>query len=72
NLLGYAEDAAKMGVAFDMAAGDAGTAMATMANVLGKPISEMAKFGDAINHLSDNANAKAADIVNVIARAGSD
>ncbi|HHE9472724.1 phage tail tape measure protein [Haemophilus influenzae] len=60
NLLGYAEDAAKMGVAFDMAAGDAGTAMATMANVLGKPISEMAKFGDAINHLSDNANAKAA------------
>ncbi|AXP37800.1 TPA: phage tail tape measure protein [Haemophilus influenzae] len=72
NLLGYAEDAAKMGVAFEMAAGDAGTAMATMANVLGKLISEMAKFGDAINHLSDNANAKAADIVNVIARAGSD
>lgn len=72
NLLGYAEDAAKMGVAFDMAAGDAGTAMATMANVLGKPIQEMAKFGDAINYLSDNANAKASDIVNVIARAGSD
>ena len=72
NLLGYAEDVAKMGVAFDMAAGDAGTAMATMANVLGKPIKEMAKFGDAINYLSDNANAKASDIVNVIARAGSD
>ncbi|RZN55083.1 phage tail tape measure protein [Avibacterium paragallinarum] len=72
HLIGYAEDAAKMGVAFDMAAGDAGTAMATMANVLGKPITEMATFGDAINHLSDNANAKAADIVNVIARVGSD
>lgn len=72
NLLGYAEDAAKMGVAFDMAAGDAGTAMATMANVLGKPISEMARFGDAINYLSDNANSKASDIVNVMARAGSD
>ncbi|RGE47350.1 transglycosylase [Mannheimia granulomatis] len=72
HLLGYAEDAAKMGVAFDMAAGDAGTAMATMANVLGKPIKEMAKFGDAINYLSDNANAKASDIVNVITRAGSD
>ncbi|MDP8162801.1 phage tail tape measure protein [Phocoenobacter skyensis] len=72
NLIGYATDAAKMGVAFDMAAGDAGTAMATMANVLGKPISEMAKFGDAINHLSDNANAKARDIVEVIARSGSD
>lgn len=72
HLLGYAEDAAKMGVAFDMAAGEAGTAMATMANVLGKPIGEMARFGDAINYLSDNANSKAADIVNVIARAGSD
>lgn len=72
NLLGYAKDAATMGVAFDMAAGDAGTAMATMANVLGKPITEMAQFGDVINHLSDNANSKAADIVNVITRVGSD
>ncbi|TNG92251.1 phage tail tape measure protein [Pasteurellaceae bacterium USgator11] len=72
HLIGYASDAAKMGVAFDMAAGDAGTAMATMSNVLGKPIAEMSKLGDAINHLSDNANSKAADIVNVITRAGSD
>ena len=72
NLLGYAKDAATMGVAFDMAAGDAGEAMATMANVLGKPITEMAQFGDVINHLSDNANSKAADIVNVITRVGSD
>ncbi len=72
SLLGYAEAAAKMGVAFDMAAGDAGTAMATMANVLVKPIHEMSVLGDAINHLSDNANSKAADIVNVITRAGSD
>ena len=70
NLLGYAKDAATMGVAFDMAAGDAGEAMATMANVLGKPITEMAQFGDVINHLSDNANSKAKD--NVITRVGSD
>ncbi len=72
NLLGYAKDAVTMGVAFDMAAGDAGEAMATMANVLGKPITEMAQFGDVINHLSDNANSKAKDIVNVITRVGSD
>ncbi|WP_109128173.1 phage tail tape measure protein [Aggregatibacter segnis] len=72
NLLGYAKDAATMGVAFDMAAGDAGEAMATMANVLGNPITEMAQFGDVINHLSDNANSKAKDIVNVITRVGSD
>ena len=72
NLLSYAKDSATMGVAFDMAAGDAGEAMATMANVLGKPITEMAQFGDVINHLSDNANSKAKDIVNVITRVGSD
>ena len=72
NLLSYAKDEATMGVAFDMAAGDAGEAMATMANVLGKPITEMAQFGDVINHLSDNANSKAKDIVNVITRVGSD
>ena len=29
-------------------------------------------MGDAINHLSDNANSKAADIVNVLTRVGSD
>ena len=33
NLLGFATNAAKMGVAFDMAAGDAGKAMATLSNV---------------------------------------
>ncbi|MBS9780866.1 MAG: phage tail tape measure protein [Gammaproteobacteria bacterium] len=70
SLLGFAGDAAKMGVAFDMAAGDAGGAMATMSNVLGRPIEKMSELGDAINHLSDNANAKARDIVNVINRAG--
>lgn len=72
NLIGFATDAAKMGVAFDMAAGDAGTAMATMSNVLGIPIPKIGLLGDAINHLSDNANSKAADIVNVLTRVGSD
>ena len=37
NLLGYAEDAAKNGVASDMAAGDAGTAMANHGERIGKP-----------------------------------
>lgn len=69
-LLGFAKDAATMGVAFDMSAGEAGDAMVTMANVLNKPIEQMRSFGDAINHLSDNANSQARDIVNVVARAG--
>ncbi|QRQ82067.1 phage tail tape measure protein [Paralysiella testudinis] len=72
NLLGFAEDAAKMGVAFDMAAGHAGESMATLSNVLQIPITKVGVLGDAINHLSDNANSNAADIVNVLTRVGSD
>lgn len=72
NLTGFAEDAAKMGVAFDMAAGQAGESMATLSNVLQIPIPKIGILGDAVNHLSDNANAKAADIVNVLTRVGSD
>lgn len=71
-LIGFAEDAAKMGVAFDMSADSAGEAMATMSNVLRRPIETMSEFGDAINYLSDNTNSKAADIVNVMTRVGSD
>ncbi|WP_239482333.1 phage tail tape measure protein [Neisseria elongata] len=72
NLIGFAEKAAKMGVAFDMAAGQAGESMATLSNVLQIPIPKIGTLGDAINHLSDNANSKAADIVNVLTRVGSD
>lgn len=72
NLIGFATDAAKMGVAFDMAAGQAGESMATLSNVLGIPIPKISRLGDAINHLSDNANSKASDIVNVLTRVGSD
>lgn len=71
-LIGFAEDAAKMGVAFDMSADSAGEAMATMSNVLRRPIETMSEFGDAINYLSDNTNSKAAAIVNVMTRVGSD
>lgn len=61
---------AKMATAFDMGAGDAGDAMAKLANVYQIPITEMSKLGDAINHLSDNTAAKARDIVPVLARVG--
>lgn len=71
NLKGFAIDAAKMGVAFDMAASEAGTAMAGMSNVLKIPIGMMGQYGDVINHLADNANSNARDIVNVLTRVGS-
>lgn len=71
NLTGFATDAAKMGIAFDMAAGDAGKSMATLSNVLGVPIPAIGRLGDAINYLSDNANSDAAGIVNVLTRVGS-
>lgn len=72
DLIGFASDASKMGVAFDMAAGQAGESMATLSNVLQIPIPKISRLGDAINHLSDNANSKASDIVNVLTRVGSD
>ena len=71
NLVGFAADAAKMGIAFDMSADEAGTAMAGLSNVFGVPIAKMGLFGDAINHLADNANSNGRDIVNVLTRVGS-
>ena len=70
-LKGFATDAAKMGIAFDMAASEAGTAMAGLSNVLKIPIADIGNLGDKINHLADNANSNARDIVNVLTRVGS-
>jgi TP901 family phage tail tape measure protein len=69
-LAGFAETAAKMSVAFDISADEAGQAMAKMSNVLQMPISDMERVGDAINHLSNNMAATAPEIVEVNLRAG--
>lgn len=66
----FAETAAKMSVAFDITADEAGQAMAKMSNVLQMPISEMGKVGDVINHLSNNIAATAGEIVEANLRAG--
>lgn len=71
-LQGFAEDAAVMGVAFDMTAEQAGTAMATLQNVLKRPIDTMNELSDAMNWLAANANSSGRDIVNVMTRAGSE
>lgn len=66
----FTETIAKMSVAFDMSAEEAGDSMAKLANVYQIPINEIGKLGDAINELSNNSPAKAADIVNALGRVG--
>ncbi|MFC5921688.1 phage tail tape measure protein, partial [Neisseria weixii] len=66
----FTETIAKMSVAFDMTAEQAGDSMAKLANVYNIPIAQIGKLGDAVNHLSNNSPAKASDIVNTLGRVG--
>jgi len=70
SILDFTTVVAKMSTAFDMSAGDAGTAMAGLMNIYGGGIKEVGILGDAINHLSNNSASKANDIVNVLGRIG--
>ncbi len=70
-LLRFAEDAAKMGVAFDLSGEQAGAAMTGLRSIFGMTQDEVVKLGDAINHLSNNMDAKASDLLNIANRAGS-
>ena len=66
----FTETIAKMSVAFDMSAEQAGDSMAKLANVYEIPIAQIGRLGDAINHLSNSSPAKAGDIVNTLSRVG--
>lgn len=70
-LLRFTEDAARMGVAFDVSAAQAGAAMTGLRSIFGLTQDGVVKLGDSINHLSNNMDAKAADMLNVANRAGS-
>jgi len=70
-LLRFAEDAAKMGIAFDLSGQQAGAAMTGLRSIFGLTQDEVVKLGDAINHLSNNMDAKASDLLNIANRAGS-
>lgn len=61
---------ARMAVAFDMAAEEAGDAMAKVANVYQIPIGEIGRLGDAINQISNESPAKASEIVRALSRVG--
>lgn len=70
DIAGFTETVAKMSVAFDMSAEQAGDSMAKLANVYQIPIAQIGKLGDAINHLSNSSPAKASDIVTAMGRVG--
>ena len=66
----FSELAAKMGVAFDMEAGEAGQKMANWKAAFGMDMDELRALGDKVNYLGNNSAASAASISNVISRVG--
>jgi len=69
-LLGFAEDAGKMGVAFDTTAEDAGSKMATWRTAFAMTQPQVRALADQINYLGDNGNATALKISDVVTRVG--
>ncbi len=69
-LIEFATAAAKMGVAFDISAEASGEAMAQWRKSLKLSQKDALLLGDAVNHLSNNMNAKAPAIVDIIRRQG--
>lgn len=74
DLTGFVDTTAKMAVAFDMTAEEAGNAIAKLRNVYSLDakggVKETTALGDAINALGDNTAAKESDIVNAMTRIG--
>ncbi|MCX8641669.1 MULTISPECIES: phage tail tape measure protein [unclassified Gilliamella] len=66
----FAEDAVKMGIAFDTTAEEAGSTMATWRTALKMTQGEVVSLSDKINLLSNTQNAKARDISDVVSRIG--
>jgi TP901 family phage tail tape measure protein len=70
DLIGFTEAAAKVGVAFDISADQAGEAMAKMMTGLGMTLPEVVSLSDAMNHLSNAQASSAAEILDVVRRVG--
>ncbi len=67
----FAEMAARVGIAFDMSAGDAGESLAKLKTQFGLSVAETGDLADAVNHLSNNMASKAKDITDYLLRIGS-
>lgn len=69
-LLQFAEDAAKMGVAFDIDAAEAGQMMANWRSAMALDQGQAIGLANAVNHLSNNMNANAGALGEVLQRQG--
>lgn len=67
----FTEDAAKMGVAFDLSGKQAGGAMTGLRSIYQLNQRDVVLLGDSYNHLSNSMDATAADMLNISNRAGS-
>lgn len=70
DLTGFAESAAKMGVAFDISAGQAGDMMAKWRTAFKMNQTEVVDFADKINYLGNTTAASAPLISDVVTRIG--
>lgn len=70
-LLGFADVAAKVGVAFDMSAGQTGEALAKIKTALGLTVDDTRLLADALNHLSNTSASAAPDLLDFMSRVGS-
>ena len=69
-LMEFANLAAKVGVAFDMSAGETGEALAKIKTALRLSVSETSLLADAINHLSNTSASSAPDLIDYMKRVG--
>jgi len=70
DLIRFTDAAARIGVAFDISAEQAGGSMANLMTALGLTIDETVSLADAMNHLSNSQASSAADILDVVQRVG--
>lgn len=71
-LLKFAEIAAKIGVAFDISAGQSGDAMASIKTQLGLTVEQTSTLFDAMNHLSNNMASTAPKMLDYTTRVAAD
>lgn len=70
DILAFTEAAAKLGVAFDISADEAGLATAKLMTGLGLTLPEVLSLTDAMNHLSNAQASSAAEVLDVVRRVG--
>ncbi|WP_319498095.1 phage tail tape measure protein [uncultured Cohaesibacter sp.] len=70
-LLQFAEMAAKVGVAFDISADQAGESLAKIKTALGLTVADTQGLADAMNYLSNTSASAAPDLLDFMSRVGS-